>query len=995
MGTPRARGRGGKRHTALLAVTVALAFALPAIVAAAQSWSISTAPTDVESGVSTDVDITITNTSGNNGGGESIGCVRITIPAEFTVDAAQVTSTTNGRIWSVSTSTSGSTLVEATAADDGERLLGDPDFDVLVLTVTVTGGPIGSHTWAADEFEKPDCTQNQNHPVSLPMDIGTGTNDPPLAGDDGYTMLHDRVLTVGAPGVLGDDSDPDLDALTAVLDTTTADGTLNLAADGSFDYTPDPGFVGTDSFTYHADDGTVGSGVATVTIDVTNTAPVAVDDAYSVDKNTVLSVGVGSGVLANDTDTDAGESSVATVVSGPADGTLVLASNGSFDYTPDPGFSGTDTFTYDVSDGAMTDTATVTVTVINNAPTAADDNYSGPKNLPLIVNAASGVLSNDGDPDGDGLSASVVATTSSGVLLLAANGGFTYTPAPGFDGTDQFTYQVTDGTDTATATATIAIANSAPASVDDSDTVIHDRTLTVPAPGVLGNDTDANGDALTAVTVTGPSFGSLTLDADGGYTYTPNAAFTGSDSFTYRADDGAATSGVATVTISVTNTSPATVDDSYASPKGGVTVGAGSGLLANDGDPDGDGLSTSVVAGPSNGSLSLAADGSFTYTPSGGFLGTDSFDYAASDGVATATATASITVSNAAPVSVDDAYIAFRNQPLSVAAPGVLGTDTDPDGDALSASVSVGPSHGGLTLASDGGFTYTPTSGYVGPDSFTYRASDGTDTSGDATVTLDVRNRKPVATGEKASVDAGASITDPAPGLLFNDIDPDGDVLSSTLATGPAHGTATIAANGAWTYVPRAGFSGSDSFTYTVSDGLLSSTPATVQITVRPPIPPSTPAPTPAPSAGPVASPAPTSSPSPAPSPTPSPSPSPSPSTTPVASASVTPRPDRSPSPAGSGSGGGGAGQEAFSIPDAVAEGGGTDDISLAAAALGGLGSILWAVPSLILSVPGLLLVLAIAAQALGGLAWLPLARRKLGTFGLRNGRQAGASTRS
>jgi VCBS repeat-containing protein len=413
--------------------------------------------------------------------------------------------------------------------------------------------------------------------------------------------------------------------------------------------------------------------------------------------------------------------------------------------------------------------------------------------------------------------------------------------------------------------------------------------------------------------------------------------------------------------------------------------------LQNDGDPDGDALTVTLTAPPSNGSVSLAPNGSFTYTPTAGFFGTDTFDYSASDGFASATATVSISVSNAAPTSTDDAYTVFRNQTLSVPAGGVLDNDTDADGDALSATLWVGTANGTVTLAANGGFTYTPIAGYVGGDAFTYHASDGTASSGRATVIIQVKDRKPVAGSDKASVDAGAAISRPAPGLLANDTDADGDALSSTIASGPSHGTASVAPNGAWTYVPDPGFSNVDTFTYTVSDGVFSSTPATVQITVRAPDASNSAAPTPEPTESPAPSPtAPVSTASAIPTATPTPTLAPTPTASPTPSALASAVPGVIVPRAGSG----GSAGRAFAIPDPTSAGDGTDDLGLAAAALGGLGSILWAVPSLILSVPGLLLVLAISAQALGGLAWLPVARRKLGSFGLRR-RQAGAAVRS
>lgn len=978
MRRPRVRRRDAALRSSLLILAGIVALAGPALVIAAQSWTITTSASSVETGSPTDIDLTISNTSDGSGGGESIGCVRVWLPSQFTVDSVTIASVTNGLIWSVTTSGSGPTLVEATAEDDGERLRGDPDLDVLVLTIGVTGGASGSYSWVADEYEKPDCSQNHDQQVSLPMDIDTGVNDAPVAVDDAYSGPHDRDLNVGAPGVLGNDTDADLDALTAVLGTTTGNGTLSLAADGSFSYTPDPGFVGSDSFTYRADDGSVPSGLATVTIDVTDAAPVAVADAYTVDKNASISVGAGTGVLANDTDPDAGETLTASVVSGPTDGSVTLAPDGSFDYTPDPGFSGTDSFTYQVSDGALTDTATASIDVVNQAPSAADDLYTGPKNLPLIVNAASGVLANDVDPNGDPLSASVVTGPSSGVLLLSANGGFTYTPITGFEGTDQFTYQATDGTATTTATVTIAVANDAPVAVDDSASVIHDRTLVVAAPGVLGNDTDANGDSLVSSVVTGPSSGSLTLDPDGGYTYSPDPGFIGTDSFSYRVDDGAATSGLATVTLSVTNVGPTANSDGYTGSKSmPLVVPVGSGVLADDVDPDGDALAAAVSSAPSNGTLLLAADGSFSYTPTAGFIGTDTFDYTVSDGITSATATVTITISNAAPTGADDSYDAFRNRTLAVAAAGVLANDTDGDGDSLAAILLVAPSKGTLTLGSGGGFSYVPNPGYVGPDAFVYRASDGTAMSAPATVSITVANRKPVAVDDSATVDAGGSIGRSGPGLLSNDDDADGDPLVALLGTAAANGTAVVRSDGGWSYTPDDGFAGADSFTYVAFDGLATSTAATVEISVIAPA--ATPEPTPASPPPPAQATQTPVAPTPTPElPSPSPTSSPEQTSTPVPSVAPEPPPPT----------GGAGGAEPFAIPDVGSSGIGTDDMGLAAAALTGFGPLLWAVPSLILSVPGLLLVIAILAQAAGGLAWLPLVRRKLGGFGVRGDRR-------
>ena len=161
------------------------------------------------------------------------------------------------------------------------------------------------------------------------------------------------------------------------------------------------------------------------------------------------------------------------------------------------------------------------------------------------------------------------------------------------------------------------VTNQAPVAAGDAYSTAEDTVLTVAAPGVLGNDSDPDGDPLTAVLVSGPSHGSLTLNANGSFTYTPAADFAGSDSFTYRASDGTADSNVATVTITVTavNDAPVAADDAYSTAEDTALTVRRAGVLGNDSDPDGDPLTAVLVSGPSHGTLTLNADGSFTYTP--------------------------------------------------------------------------------------------------------------------------------------------------------------------------------------------------------------------------------------------------------------------------------------------------------------------------------------------------------------------------------------------
>ncbi|HJQ28688.1 MAG TPA: tandem-95 repeat protein, partial [Rubrobacter sp.] len=223
-----------------------------------------------------------------------------------------------------------------------------------------------------------------------------------------------------------------------------------------------------------------------------------------------------------------------------------------------------------------------TTVAANRSPNAVNDTYSVNEDQTLTVpDGSTDVLSNDSDPDGDSLSATVNTQPSNGTLNLNSNGSFTYTPGANFNGTDSFKYTVSDGkggTATGTVTITVNPVNDKPVAVNDSYSVDEDATLTRNAAGgVLGNDTDIEGSGLTAILVSGPVHGTLTVNPDGSFTYTPDANYSGLDTFTYKANDGNDDSNVATVSITVNPANDAPVIDKveYGNPTQGGGVDGG------------------------------------------------------------------------------------------------------------------------------------------------------------------------------------------------------------------------------------------------------------------------------------------------------------------------------------------------------------------------------------------------------------------------------------
>jgi VCBS repeat-containing protein len=594
-------------------------------------------------------------------------------------------------------------------------------------------------------------------------------NVAPQAADDAYTTEEETPLTVAGPGVLGNDADGNQDPLSVVLVDGPANGVLELNADGSFTYVPDADFFGLDSFTYRASDGDFASGVASVFLTVSegNQAPVANPDSFLLDEDGTLTIPA-PGILGNDTDAE-GAALSAIVVGTTANGTLTTNADGSFTYTPNSNFNGTDSFTYRASDGEDdSDLATVTLTVnaVNDAPLANPDAFGVDEDGTL----AAGVLGNDTDTEDDALSATLESGPANGSLEFNADGSFAYRPNANFSGTDSFTYRASDGVAESETTVTISVGavNDAPAAAADSFEV--DGTLTVAAPGVLANDTDVDGGALTATLLSSTENGALVFNEDGSFTYTANAGFSGTDSFTYRASDGGLDSEPVTVTLTVAgqeeNDAPMVdagpdqvvglqdVDDHDwwrwwcgDRPEAEVTINA----LFDDLDLD-DTHTATINWG--DGRISSGRVLEPTQTDDGVVNGTHEYKDA---GVYTVTVTVRDSEGNVTSDTLKvtvrkpiekrnfdangDDYRLNEDSVLTVnAAHGVLDNDRGPLGAAIAVRVVEGPDHGVLVLNADGSFTYRPDANFHGQDSFWYEFTDGANVSRAVEVDLCVKD---------------------------------------------------------------------------------------------------------------------------------------------------------------------------------------------------------------------------------------------------------------
>jgi hypothetical protein len=293
--------------------------------------------------------------------------------------------------------------------------------------------------------------------------------------------------------------------------------------------------------TLSADDGDGGTDSETVTVSFSQ-PPVAQDVEASVDEDDVLSV-VAPGLLGSASDAD-GDTVTLTSHTDPSHGELEVSAGGAWAYTPDANYHGPDSFTYTVAAGGQEDTGTVSITVnpVNDPPSAPDDSATTAEETPVVVTPAAA------DADGDALTLAVASGPASGSVTVTAS-GLRYVPDLDFNGTDSFTYTASDGPATSapgTVTVTVTGVNDPPTAADVELTTTEDTAVST-----AGDVGDVDGDDLTLSVVDDPEHGTVALVA-GKLQYTPDADYSGEDSFTYRASDGSAQSSPATVAVTVT-----------------------------------------------------------------------------------------------------------------------------------------------------------------------------------------------------------------------------------------------------------------------------------------------------------------------------------------------------------------------------------------------------------------------------------------------------------
>ena len=721
--------------------------------------------------------------------------------------AVTFTSTSTGTITSYSWNVDDNPAIEGTTATYTHTYT---DFGTYSVTLTVTG-------------------PGASNPKTIADMISVATAAPTPTTSTSHTVQEDGSTTINLTA-----TDPNGQAVTFAItsDPTNGIATLVTSANGTdITYTPNANFFGTDNFAYTASNETYTSEPATITIVVEGEDDEPTTNDITASTNEDVSV-----ELSLDASEFDGDSISFSVISQPSNGILGDINDNKVEYTPNPDWNGTDTFTFEATDERTffdkqnIATATITVNPVNDPPVTDNQSASTDEDNAVDITLTSN------DVEEDNISYSIVSDTSNGTTVLSG-AIVTYTPSSDWNGTDTLSFKANDGADdsnSSTLTITVngindaPIANNVTTQMDENKVGGRYQPVTVTL-----NASDVDGDNLTYALVAGPANGSVGDISNNEIIYAPNQDFNGTDTFTYKANDGVEDSNEATVTVTINP-----VDDPPTTENMSVETDEDVALEISfpATDVDGESLSYSIEDWVSNGTLELT-NNIVNYTPDLNWSGNVSFTYKANDGISDSnisTVTINVNAVNDPPISED---IPVETEEDGATAIGLNAQDVEgPLNDQFFYSIVSQPSNGTATVPAavpNNTCEYRPNKDFYGTDTFTFRASDGTDNGNIATVTVTVTpvDDFPEAQDVSVSIDEDNSIT-----FTLPVVDIDGGPSYSyeiNLDQDPSSGSVTISNNEA-NYTPNLNFYGQDSFRFSSVLENGNSADATATITVNP-----------------------------------------------------------------------------------------------------------------------------------------------------------------
>ena len=651
-------------------------------------------------------------------------------------------------------------------------------------------------------------------------------NQSPVANPDSYSTNEDTTLTIAAPGVLSNDNDPNGDPITAVKQSDPSHGSVTLNSNGGFTYIPTLNYYGSDSFTYKAYDGSLYSLLATVTITVNavNDAPVATADSYSTNEDITLTIAA-PGVLSNDVDVD-GDTLTAVKVTDPTHGSVTLNSNGGFTYIPTSNYYGSDSFTYKAYDGTVySNTVTVSLTInsVNDAPVVTDIPGQTISEGSTFTTISLDTYVSDVDNTDAQMTWTYSGNTQLIVSIVSRVATIT-TPNSDWYGSETITFRATDPGglwDDDPATFTVNNINDAPVVTDiPSQTIAEGSTFTTITLDNYVSDVD-NTDAQMTWTYSGNSQLTVSIVNRVATITIPNSDWYGSETITFRATDpgGLWDDDPATFTVTSVNDPPFVTDiPNQTVPEGSTFTTITLDNYVSDVDNP-DTQMTWTYSGNTQLTVSIVNRVATITIPNSDWYGAETITFRATDPGGLwddDPATFTVTNINDPPVVTDipSQTVAEGSTFATINLDNYVSDIDNPDAQmtwTYSGNIELT-----VSIVNRVATITTPNADWNGAETITFRATDpgGLWDDDPATFTVTAVNDPPVANPDSYTTNESTPLTVPAPGVLGNDDDVDGDTITAEKVSDPAHGTLDFNSDGSFTYTPVDEYEGDDTFTY-------------------------------------------------------------------------------------------------------------------------------------------------------------------------------------
>jgi gliding motility-associated-like protein len=669
------------------------------------------------------------------------------------------------------------------------------------------------------------------------------------------TSVNDKPQITGQQSVSTNEDTPfalNINQLSITdIDNSQTDFTISVSAGTNYTInnttiTPSANYNGTLTIPIQVSDGQSLSDIfnLSVTVNAVNDKPVALNETFYTAESTPINLNV----LANDNDQNDPQGGIdassLTIIRHPAHGSAIILPNFTINYSPNSAYWGNDTIVYRIQDKgypmpALADTAMVVIEISRLSPQANNDNATVNEDQSVVIN----LLANDTD-SGDNIAPTtvqIITQPAHGTLSGLQGGSVTYLPASNYNGSDSFTYRVKDVTNLISNTATVTISvlpvNDAPVALDKTFVTEPNKSLILTLLQIA-SDIDSELDINSLIINTQAQHGNATIDVNKEeIIYIPQTNYTGEDHFSFHVSDlEGLPSNVATITIQISDQWPHVVNDQTSTLEDTPTT---VNVALNDTDPQNNinPLSVTITIPPKNGTASIeTTTGFIVYNPAANFAGSDSLQYTICDTdnyCSEGWLKIIVNAVNDAPICQNDQLTTNEDEANSI---DVTTNDADPENGLNKASLTfiAQPVNGTASIDNNQLINYIPTVNFNGTDSLKYQICDVDNLCATAILYINVNavNDAPVAQNDSYN----AYTSQPTViEVLSNDTDIDNNLDASLtkVTTLPTHGNAIVNTNGTITYTSNDGFTGSDSFIYSITDsgGLTAS--ATVLLTIQ------------------------------------------------------------------------------------------------------------------------------------------------------------------